>query len=143
MNIIIDYNRTIFDPETNTLFSGVLELLQRLSKNYPLFLVSRNEPGREEQFRSFNIQQYFERVVFVDEKNTQLFQELGTGSNQVIVIGDSIRDEISIGNSLGFITVRVKQGKFANEVSGSEKEVPTHAISAIQDLENIISLYEK
>src|SRR3989344_3982965 len=138
MNIIIDYNRTIFDPETNTLCAGVSVLLENMSKRHALFLVSRNEQGRAKQFRSFGAEQYFQQVYFVDEKNMELFKKIGGNGNEVIVVGDSIRDEIKIGNTLGFITVRVRQGKFKDEIPTSELEAPTYEISSIAGLEAII-----
>ena len=42
MKIIFDYNRTIFDPETDDLYQGVFELISDLSKKYELYLVSES-----------------------------------------------------------------------------------------------------
>ena len=38
---IIDFNRTIYDPETNGLVPGALTMLQALSAVMPLVLVSK------------------------------------------------------------------------------------------------------
>jgi hypothetical protein len=55
MKIIFDYNRTIFDPDTDNLYFGVLDLLQKLSQKYELFLISRNEPTRKGRLEKLNI----------------------------------------------------------------------------------------
>lgn len=143
MRIIFDYNRTIFDPDTDDIYPGVLELLQRLSIKYELFLVSRNEPARKERVKDLAIDGYFQEIVFVDKKSKQIFEKISGNSEIVVVVGDSIRDEIAIGNQLGFVTVRIKKGIFATMVPMCNDESPQYEIMDIRELENILSRYEK
>ena len=142
MKIIFDYNRTIFNPETDTLYGGVLELLKVLSVNHNLFLVSKDETGRDVKLKDFGIAEYFESTVFVKEKTTEVFKKLVENNEKALVIGDRVRGEISIGNQLGFITVWVKQGKFANELPQNQDEIPDHEIDEIKQLLKIIKIYE-
>lgn len=143
MKIIFDYNRTIFDPETDNLYLGVLELLQKLSVKYELFLISRNEPTREKRLEELNIKNYFQKILFVSEKSKQVFEEIAGNTKNVIVVGDSISDEIKIGNQLGFFTIRLKKGKFAVDIPKNQNEIAKFEIADIRDLENIILSYEK
>ena len=143
MKIILDYNRTIFDPEKNELYSGVFEMLKRLANKHELFLISRNEPNRKDWFEKLGIKNYFQKTIFVDEKNAEIFKDLIGDSKKVLVVGDSIRDEIKIGNNLGLIAIRLKKGKFANELPASLEEEPMFNISEITELEKIILNYEK
>lgn len=143
MKIIFDYNRTIFDPETDNLYPGVLELLQKLSAKYQLFLISRNEPARKRRLEELNIKNYFQKISFVNEKSKQVFEEIGGNTKNVIVVGDSISDEIKIGNQLGFITVRLKKGKFSSEIPKNKDEFAKYEITDINELESIILSYEK
>ena len=143
MKIIFDYNRTIFDPDTDNLYLGILELLKKLSSKYELFLISRNEPARKKRLEELNIKNYFHKILFVNEKSKQVFEEIAGNTKKVIVIGDSISDEIKIGNQLGFITIRLKKGKFALEVPKDKNELAKFELMDINDLENIISSYEK
>lgn len=143
MKIIFDYNRTIFDPEKNNLYSGVFEMLKRLAGKHELFLISRKELSRKDRFEKLGIKKYFQKIRFVDEKNIETFKALIGDSKKVLVIGDSIRDEIKIGNRLGLITVRLKKGRFANEMPASPEEKPMFNISKITELEKIILNYEK
>ena len=143
MKIIFDYNRTIFDPERNELYSGVFEMLKRLANKHELFLISRNEPSRKDRFEKLGIKDYFKKIRFVDEKNIETFKDLIGDSKKVFVVGDSIKDEIRTGNELGLITVRFKNGKFASEIPASPEEEPMFTISEITELEKIILNYEK
>ena len=143
MKIIFDYNRTIFDPETDKLYPGVFELLQKLSMKYELFLISRDEPLRKKRLTELNIKNYFQKIIFVAEKSKQIFKEIAGDTKNTVVIGDSIGAEIKIGNQLGFITVRLKRGKFALEIPQDKDEIAKFEITDIQDLENIILNYEK
>jgi FMN phosphatase YigB (HAD superfamily) len=143
MKIIFDYNRTIFDPDTDNLYFGVLDLLQKLSQKYELFLISRNEPTRKGRLEKLNIKNYFQKILFVEEKSKQIFQEIAGDTKNVIVIGDSIGDEIKIGNQLGFTTIRLKKGKFATQIPQNKNELAKFEITEISELENIILTYEK
>ena len=143
MKIIFDYNRTIFDPDTDNLYFGVLDLLRKLSEKYELFLISRNEPTRKDRLEKLNIKNYFHKIVFVDEKSEQIFRQIAGDTKNVIVVGDSISDEIKIGNQLGFTTIRLKKGKFATQIPQSKNEFAKFEITEISELENIIFSYEK
>ena len=143
MKIIFDYNRTIFDPENNGLYPGVFELLKKLADKHELFLISRNEPSRKDRLEELGIKNYFKKTMFVDEKNTGIFKDLIGDSKNVLVVGDSLRDEIKTGNKLGLLTVRLKKGRFANEIPASPEEKPMFNISETTELEKIILNYEK
>ena len=90
-----------------------------------------------------NIKNYFQKILFVNEKSKQVFEEIVGNTKKVIVVGDSISDEIKIGNQLGFFTIRLKKGKFATEIPKNKKEIAKFEITDINDLENIILSYEK
>jgi FMN phosphatase YigB (HAD superfamily) len=143
MKILLDYNRTIFDPETDMLYPGVFDILRRLSVRHELFLISRDEPSRKERMEELDIRQYFQKILFVKEKSKQIFSEITDDAKDVIVVGDSIGDEIKVGNQLGFITVRLKKGMFATAIPKDADEVAKFELSDINELEKIISFYEK
>lgn len=143
MKIIFDYNRTIFDPETNELYPGVFELLRYLQPNHELFLVSRNEPDRLKRFETFGLTNIFKKVYFVPEKNLELFKKISNNEKNTFVIGDSLNDEIKIGNTLGFLTIRIKQGKFKDVKPTSTDEIPNFELNNIESIRDLIEKYEK
>lgn len=142
MKIIFDYNRTLFNPEAQEFFPSVFELLKELSEKHELFLVSALEPGRQEKIEEFGLTSFFKKVVFVEKKSVEIFKELMGKSGGVIVVGDRVRAEIKIGNELNYVTVWVRQGKFKDEEPAHEKEIPSHIVSDLLQIRNIIKKYE-
>jgi len=142
MKIIFDYNRTLFNPDTDTLYDGALELLNELSKKHILFLISKNEPKRRSKIKNLKITKFFEKILFVEKKTPSLFLKLTKNDQDVLIVGDRIHSEISVGNSLGFKTVWVTQGIFSKEIPKNIKESPDHQIKNISELINIIKIYE-
>lgn len=143
MKIIFDYNRTLFNPDTSSLYEGVSSVLENLSKRHDLFLVSKFEPGRQDMFKKLSIARYFQQVAFVEKKTKELFIDLVGANTDVLVIGDRVKEEITIGNQLGYITVWIKQGKFADELPANQVERPQYIISNVAEITSIISKYEK
>lgn len=142
MNIIFDYNRTLFDPETDALYPGVDAVLKNLAMKNDLFLISRNEPNRKDRFEKLGIGKYFKKILFVEKKTKEIFKSLIQNLEDTIIIGDRVREEISLGNQLGFITIWIKQGKFSGELPEKSKQ-PNYTINDIRELQTIISQYEK
>jgi len=142
MKIIFDYNRTIFNPDTGALYLGVLELINNLSKNHELSLISKNEPGRKDVLQELGIDTFFKNILFVDTKSTEIFKQIVGNENMAIVVGDRIFGEIAVGNELGYITVWVRQGKFKDEIPKSKHQEPNHTIDNIRELKEIIKKYE-
>ena len=140
MKIIFDYNRTIFDPDSNTLYPGTRDVLHQLSSTCELFLVSMNDPERRSAIEAFNIERYFKKVFFVNKKSRSLFQKIAGVDihTTIVVVGDSIRNEISIGNRLGYATVRFKRGKFAGQVPEYEDEYANFEITELHELYDLI-----
>jgi ribonucleotide monophosphatase NagD (HAD superfamily) len=144
MTILFDYNRTLFNPETESLYPGAVELLENLAPKAMLLLVSKNEPTRSDKLERLGIKKFFKKVAFVDLKTEQLFKDLVSaagGTGPVLVVGDRVQGEIRVGKAAGFITVWVKQGKFA-EILPTEEETPTYTVNDIRELQKIISTYE-
>ena len=115
---IIDFNRTIYDPETNTLVPGATEVLEFLAdKKFTLVLISKKEAGRSERISNLGLNRYFAEMIFVDNKTPQLFREIlsryGADPAQTYVLGDHLHQEMYAGNVVGAKTIHLKRGKFA------------------------------
>ncbi len=125
------------------LYPGTFSLLEDLARKHELFLVSRNEPGRENRIKELGIEGFFKKAVFSNDKSKELFSDLAGDSKEVFIVGDSIYDEIRTGNELGFTTVRLKRGKFFDQLPLSKKEEASFTIRDINELKEITSKYEK
>ncbi len=142
MKIIFDYNRTIFDPEKQELYPGVFDLINELVISHELFLVSKDEPGRKDVLSSLGIDKHFKKIVFTKDKSVSLFQQIVDDAKNVLVVGDRVQGEISVGNQLNYETVWVRQGIFGNQEPESEIQIPNHVINNIAELARVIKLYE-
>ena len=138
MNIIFDYNRTLFDPETNSLYPGVLTLLKDLSSNYTLFLVSKNEPTRTKTIRELGLEKFFQEILFVPEKSKAIFETLKINPAETLVVGDYLPSEIAAGNDFGATTVRVLQGKFKDLTPTSSLENPDYQVTSLIELSQLL-----
>ncbi len=141
--IIFDFNRTIYDPDTQQLIEDAELMLQHLtSQGFILFLISRAEQGREELIESLGLRRYFKRIHIVQDKVQQDFAALI--DNKLIdrrtsfIIGDQVKKEIRIGNWLGLKTIWLRRGKFADELPEADGEHPTHTIESLNGLLSIV-----
>ena len=50
--ILIDFNRTIYNPDTKQLYPNALETLIYLQKSYDVYLISKNEADRMEKLKT-------------------------------------------------------------------------------------------
>ena len=113
--LIIDFNGTIYDPESAGLMPGAKELLEGLkAKNIPMMLVSKQVFGREGLPAQLGIADYFSEILFVDQKTGKHFLEImerhGAKPENTYVIGDYLPSEIRAGNEAGAFTIHFKYG---------------------------------
>lgn len=112
--IIFDFNRTLLDPDSATLYPGVSSMLQALRKRgYVLHLVSRLEPTRTQTLQKLGITDYFSRIALVEDKDEVIHQLVNAAEGETYVVGDRLHDEIRSGNRAGARTIHVKQGTFS------------------------------
>jgi FMN phosphatase YigB (HAD superfamily) len=147
MKIIFDYNRTLFNPDSNAMYPGVFRVLETLAQKHELILITCNKPGRKNSSEIQEVAPYFQEVIFVERKTTTIFKkvaeptEVSTNSPEVIVIGDRLQDEIRIGSKLNYITILVRHTS-----SDEDKEFflqPTHTAKSMDHIEELIAQYEK
>ena len=141
--IIFDFNRTIYDPEKNIIEKETIELFIFLrDNNISLGLISTYKKNRINLINGYNLRDYFDEILFVEEKCKNDFiyiiKKLNSTKEQTLIVGDYLRDEIKIGNLLRIITVWYKRGKFSNLVPG-KLEVSKFIISNLNELKGIIT----
>jgi FMN phosphatase YigB (HAD superfamily) len=143
MNIIFDYNRTLFDPENGGLYESVYETLEKLSKEHKLFLFSYNEFGRDKFMKDVHIDNFFSKISLVENKDEKSMSLLikDSSTDRTFVVGDSLRNEISIGNKLGYETIWLRKGKFAFELPRNKNEEPSYIINSLGEIFEILKKY--
>lgn len=139
---IIDFNRTVYDPDTGALVPGALSLLQSLSARMPVVLVSRNEPGRGDILNDLGIASFFSETIFTSAKSPELFLEImerhRTHPQATLVIGDYISEEIAHGNIAGARTIRLKRGKFKGHMPKRPEEEAWRTVDDLSEIEGLL-----
>ena len=137
--VIFDFNRTLYDPEVDSLYPGAAQLLDSQSRSRTLFLYSRDEGGRDTLLEELGVMDAFSRIYFVSNKNAESVRKILTendlSSEECIVVGDLMTSELAAGNEAGLETVWVKQGRFADVTSNFE---PTYVVTSISELSTLL-----
>jgi len=127
--IIFDFNRTLYDPTSFSLFPGVDLFLKDLHKTHKLYLISYGGETRKRLISSLGITGYFNAVKVVQNKSKKLFLQIigssGFNAGEFVVIGDQINKEITIGKETGAITILFRPGN-NNKVDVADFVVSTH-----------------
>ncbi len=136
---IIDFNRTVYDPEAGMLIPGARAMLAMLKERMTVVLVSKNEPGRDGALDMLGIRHFFAEVIFTEKKSAELFREIihrhRSSPGETYVIGDYIYEEITHGNVVGAKTIRFKNGKFAHCTPERAQEEPWQTVTALSEVE--------
>ncbi len=142
--VIFDYGYTLYDREELGLYPEAVQVLADLiSQQYRLILVSRAESIelRREEIRNFGLDELFEIIDIVPSESEKefewIFEELDLRPEEVMVVGDRVKSEIAVGNSLGCMTVWVPRGPFALELPKTKEEKPDFQV---KDLTGVLQI---
>lgn len=141
--IIFDFNRTIYDPEKQSLTPGIVDLLENLSQaEYGLHLVSMAADSRAELIKQLGIESFFTSITLCSQKTLKLFTEIldaaSANPQHSYVVGDRVKKEIRLGNELGLRTIWFKNGRFAEEEPEHYFEQPTFTVSNINEIWSVV-----
>jgi FMN phosphatase YigB (HAD superfamily) len=136
--LIIDFNRTLYDPESQELFAGVVKMLGRL-KSMGVFIVvaTRVEGLRTEEVAKSGLTQHVHEICNVPYKNEEIFHEIARGydADDVWVVGDVRKSEIAVGLECGFHTIWLRNERFGDEKSDAK---PEYTVEHITEIEKIL-----
>ena len=139
--ILMDFSRTLYDPDENKLLDGAEEVLAQLSEKHELFLLSKNPAGRKQRVQEVELGKYFRKMFFFEEKTIEEFRKIveeeKLNPQECCIVGDRARKEIVFGKELGMKTVWLKQGKFAEEEPLQGKE-PDFTINNLKELTQLL-----
>ena len=135
--IIIDWKQTLYDPDSDNLIDGAIELLELLqSLNSKLYLVGKGDVVMSKVVETLGVKKYFNDVLFVgNEKEPNHFNIfMKEDPKNTLIIGDKLSSEIELGNRLGATTYQVRQGKFAAEEPQNEFQKPNKVFKNLKEL---------
>ena len=140
MTIIFDFNRTLYDPETDSAVEGAREALNMCRmRGFAMHLVSRREPGRPEALIELGMDRYFESITFVDDKKHAIEELVSAAETSAYVVGDHLFSEIRAGNKAGARTIWLKRGKFSELEPEGPDDVPWKTIEHLDELRELMS----
>jgi putative hydrolase of the HAD superfamily len=130
------------------LFDGSLEIIEHLSKNYKLSIITNGLTSvQENRIRNSVIAKHFEDVVISEEisiskPNPEIFEHAlknihHTNKNTVLMVGDSLTSDIQGGINLGIDTCWYNPNKLEN----NSKIMPTYEVSKFEELEYLLLNY--
>ena len=139
--VIFDLAWTLYDPLEKKPYPDTLVVLERLSVRADLYLVTRD--GESRKFLSdIGIYSFFKKVFFVERKTMKLFLSIAGHRKkkyeEVFVVGDTVWEEITVGNKLGYKTVLVRQGAYAGVVPKEEWEIPWKVVTGIGEIAGLV-----
>ena len=139
---IFDFNRTLFDPTTYQLYSGVAGMLDDLRDKYRLFLYSRRSFDRGSVLEELGIEDYFEAAYFAVDKTPEGLLSICVTHKldpaESLVIGDALWDELSIAHAIGAQTVWLKHGIFSHASALATHFEPTHTVHSIGEMHELL-----
>lgn len=144
-NVIFDWKRTLYDPETKTLINGATEILEMFSnKNIPIFLIGKGEEEMHQEVNRLGIEKFFTGVKFAQgEKNPEDFKKYIDPFNpsETFIIGDRALSELSVGKSLMASTVWVRQGVYADELPEAKNLTPDYQVRSLAELKDLVEKF--
>lgn len=139
--IVFDWKQTLYDPETDRLIEGARELLQYLDdREVPMALVGKGGASMHEAVKRLSVGSYFFHIYF-QEGNKQphwYTDNIKDFHKGMIFIGDKLDSEIEVGNRLGVITIRVRQGKFATDEPKNKLQKPKYTVNSLSECKQLL-----
>jgi len=136
--IVFDFNRTLYDPDADSLVPGALQALEDLSRKYPLVLYSKKGEGRDERIAELGLPRFFKKMVAVESKSGKdlesVARELGIKPQEIVVVGDRVRSELRAGREAGCATIWFRRGKFSQEGPEKPGEEPGCEITGLAEI---------
>ncbi len=150
-SIIFDWGRTLHDPETDTLYSGVPEMISECSKKYTLVLVSLaksdSPEGRRKKIEESGISGYFKEILVDSDDKDALYErvivDIRVAPDKVAIVDDRVIRGIAWGNKKGAVTVWFRNGKFSEELPNERTGRPTFTVSTIGEMKDLFLRLEK
>jgi FMN phosphatase YigB (HAD superfamily) len=132
--IICDWNRTLFDPETKLLYPQSLPFLSAMKDN-KLVLISRMENESKDYIKEFSLENFFIEIIIGEAKNKSTFLRIKQKYIDLDywVVGDKVDSEILLGNTCGYKTIRVRQGKYKDQSVVNEAEFPDYQVNTLSE----------
>lgn len=144
--VIFDFNRTLYDPETDSFYPGVFEMLRTLhASDLKLGLWSRDEKARAETISRDGLRELFDHVLIVRSKSAedirQLCLVLGVQPSETAVVTDPVRSDLAAAKEVGTHVICVRQGKFVSDLPYAPEEQPDDEVADLAGAARVLQSF--
>ncbi len=122
-------------------------VLDALHKTYRIGIIANQTPGTEDRLKAWGLWQFISLClpsaeVGISKPNLAIFklamQRSGCKPEHAVMVGDRIDNDVTPAKSLGWKTIRVKQGLFQAQVPMNAEQVPDFEIRRLGDVLEIL-----
>lgn len=122
-------------------------VLDALSKRYPIGIIANQTPGTEARLKAWGLWQFISLCLPSAEIGTSkpdpaIFElateRSGCEPEHAVMIGDRIDNDVTPAKSLGWKTIRVKQGLFQAQVPMGPENTPDFEVRRLRDVLDIL-----
>lgn len=132
-----------YKSEFETLYDDTRLVLEILSKRFILGIIANQNGNLSERLHGWQIDKYFTTVISSSDygfskPDERLFSaaldKCGCASNDTVMVGDRLDNDIMPAKKLGFQTVRIKQGFAKKQIPPSVIYEPTYEIDSLSEI---------
>lgn len=147
--IIFDLDDTLYDTSSRLdavtpnyaemkLFEGGRDILEKI-KSKKILLTHGDEAIQNRKIDILGVRALFDEIIIVSSLGDKLtfFEKMKSefsDPKEVAVVGDRRDSEIRFGNMMGFVTILLKQGKYKDNASKDDLEIPTYEIMEFREI---------
>ncbi|MEK6766320.1 MAG: uridine diphosphate-N-acetylglucosamine-binding protein YvcK [Planctomycetota bacterium] len=132
------------------LFPDVVPTLKKLAQDkYKLFLLTTGIHERQhKKIELLNLKPYFDEIIINDQEVGLLMEDCfeaivrkySLSPQNVVVVGDRVREELRIAKSKGMVTVQMLHGRFKEETAYDSANKPDYKIKRFFQLPTLLKL---
>lgn len=138
----ISYAFNTIEIRNISLFPDVINSINKLKRiGYKMILVTAgNKDLQERKIKALGLEKQFEKIIIIntssgkEESFKEILNKYNLKPEQVLCVGDKIKDEIEAGKNLGMLTALMKHGRYYNFYKSKTYDKPDIYISNISDL---------
>ena len=122
-------------------------VLNALHETYRIGIIANQTPGTEARLKAWGLWQFISLClpsaeIGISKPDLAIFelamQKSGCKPEHAVMIGDRIDNDVTPAKSLGWKTIRVKQGLFQSQVPLSAEQVPDFEVRQLGDVLKIL-----
>ncbi len=136
-----------YRPKFECLYADIKDTLESLEKKYRLGIIANQKPGLDGRLKKYGIRRYFDIIISSAEVGcekpderifTLALEKAGCRSDEAMMIGDRLDNDIEPAKRLGMHTARVLTGTAIGQKPHCPAEEPDITVKNLTELKEIM-----